>query len=371
MNLTAKTFRGLEPVLAEELAQIGATNIIQLRRAVSFDATKEVLYKANLHLRTALRILQPLQNFKARNENELYNKVFDFDWGTYLTLDQTFAVDAVTHSDFFNHSKYVALKVKDAIADKFVKKTGRRPSVDVERPNFIINVHISQDTVTISLDSTGESLHRRGYRTADHIAPLNEVLAAGMLLLSGWKGDKPLVDPMCGSGTIVLEAAMIAGNIAPGLKRKEFGFMHWGNFDKELWDKIKAEAQAMIVPPKTHIAGSDIQMKFVDLARQSALDFNIKSYIHFSCSPFADLVPPAPKGFIVTNPPYGERMKPRDIIDLYQSFGNQLKRQFTGYEAWIISSNFEALKQVGLKPSVKHTLFNGPLECKFLKYSMY
>lgn len=371
MNLLAKTFQGLEPTLASELEHLGAWNIKQLRRAVSFDANKELLYKSNLHLRTALRILQPITTFKARNEKELYDQVFKYKWSNLLKPSQTFAIDAVAFSKIFTHSKYIALKTKDAIADHFRKHEGKRPNIDTENPDLLINVHIARDQVTISLDSSGDSLHKRGYRQGDHRAPINEVLAAGMVLLSGWDKKQPLLDPMCGTGTILMEAAMFAANIPPNMNRKKFGFETWNNFDEALWIKIKDEANSQILVPKVKISGSDLNAKAIDIARRSALDFGLKQHIHFSQEDFLNKEKEWPKGLIIMNPPYGERIKPKDIINLYSGIGNQLKRSFSDYEAWMISSSIEALKNVGLKPSKKITLYNGSLECKFEKFDLY
>ena len=371
MNLLAKTFQGLEETLANELESIGAWNIKTLRRAVSFDANKEILYKSNLQLRTALRILQPISNFKANSEKELYQNIYDYNWSHLLSANQTFAIDAVTFSDIFKHSKYVALKTKDAIADHFRDKQGKRPSVDVLSPDLLINVHISKNKVSVSIDSSGDSLHKRGYRTGNHRAPLNEVLAAGMVLLSGWNKDLPLVDLMCGSGTILMEAAMIATQMPPNLNRKKFGFERWNNFDSDLWEKIKKEAKEAMVTSNVKIYGNDIDSKSIDIARQSALDFGLKQYINLKIYDFKHYHPEKKNGVIITNPPYGERIKPKDIINLYRELGNCLKKSFTGYDAWIISSNMDAIKNIGLKPSQKITLYNGSLECKFEKFSLY
>jgi putative N6-adenine-specific DNA methylase len=371
LNLTAKTFQGLEEVLAKELEEIGAWNIKILRRAVSYDANKEILYKSNLHLRTALRILQPISSFTARNEAELYKNVYDYNWTELLKNTQTFAVDAVTYGEIFTHSKFAALKTKDAIADHFRNKQGQRPNVDIENPDLMVNVHIAGDKVTISIDSSGDSLHKRGYRAGNHKAPINEVLAAGMILLSGWDKERPLIDPMCGTGTIVMEAAMIAANIPPGMNIKQFGFERWNNFDAELWKRIKEEANVKITQPRTKLLGSDIDSQSIDIARQGALDYKLKQYIKFEIADFNSLTPDWKNGFIITNPPYGERMRPNDIITLYKNFGNTLKRNFAGYQAWVISSNIEALKNVGLKPSKKLSLFNGSIECKYECFNLY
>ena len=371
MKLIAKTFKGLEEVLAGELTALGAKDVKILKRAVSFESNKELLYKSNLWSRTALRILQPLTTFKAKNEYELYEAVKAYNWSPYLNVDQTLAVDAVVYSRFFKHSKYVALKVKDAICDQFRDATGKRPSVDLVRPTLLLNVHVAEDQISISMDSSGEPLNRRGYRTKDHPAPINESLAAGMLLLAGWDGSVPFLDPMCGSGTIVMEATMIAAKMAPNIRRKEFGFMRWNNYDAELWQRIVDEAKAGEIKPKVRIFGSDIAVRAIDISRQSALDFGLKQYINYSVSPFRDTVPPSRKGLIVMNPPYDERLKERDVVRLYSEIGTQLKHAFCGWEAWIISSNFEALKFLALKPGVRHNLYNGALECRYQQFKMY
>ncbi|ASB50558.1 THUMP domain-containing class I SAM-dependent RNA methyltransferase [Alkalitalea saponilacus] len=371
MKLVAKTFHGLEPVLAKELEEMGARDIKILKRAVSFESNKELLYKSNLCLRTAIRILQPLTTFTARDEQQLYEKVKAFNWAPYLRNDQTLAIDAVVFSKYFQHSKYVALKTKDAICDQFRESTGKRPSVDVERPNLLINVHVAEDKFTLSMDSSGEPLNRRGYRGGEHPAPINEVLAAGMILLSGWDGVRPFHDPMCGSGTIVMEATMFAANMAPNINRNEFGFSRWNNFDPELWKNVLEEVKSKVKRPECRITGSDISKKSIDIARQSALDFSLKQYIDFQVSPFSETHPIGKGGVLMMNPPYDERLKTKDIVVLYEGVGTKLKHEYTGWEAWIISSNLEALKLVGLKPSEKHTLFNGALKCGFHKFGLY
>ena len=371
MKLIAKTFHGLETVLASELEALGAENIRILKRAVEFEGNNEVLYKSNLWLRTALRILLPITTFKARNEAELYKQIKAYDWSRFINNNETLAIDAVVFSKYFNHSKFVALKVKDAICDRFVEKTGRRPSVNLESPNMMLNVHVAEDTFTISLDSSGAPLNRRGYRTKDHPAPINESLAAGMILLSGWDGSTPFFDPMCGSGTIVMEAAMIAAGIAPNLKKTDFAFMRWRDYDAALWKRILEEAQTSIKTPEVRITGSDIAVSAIDVARQTALDYGLKKYINLAVSSFNEMRAPGKNGTIIMNPPYDERLKSRDIVKLYTDIGTHLKHNFSGWDAWVISSNLEALKLVGLKPAEKHTLYNGSLECRFQKFSMY
>ncbi len=371
LKLLAKCFHGLEDILAKELEDLGATNITKLKRAVSFDGNKELIYKANLWSRTALRILQPLTTFRARNEDELYKQIKDYKWESYLNVDQTLAIDAVTFSRFFKHSHYAGLKAKDAICDRFRDLTGERPSVDVDNPNLLINVHIAEDRVSISLDSSAEPLNRRGYRTKNHPAPINESLAAGMLLMAGYDGSRPFLDPMCGSGTIVIEAALIAANIAPGLKRKSFGFMRWNNFDKELWQKLLDEAKESERYPQFNIGGSDISPRAIDIAKQTTLDYGIKQFIDFRISAFKDAEKNGRNGLIVMNPPYDERLKSKDIINLYGEVGNKLKHTFTGWDVWVISANFDALKSIGLRPEERNILFNGSLECRFNKYNLF
>jgi putative N6-adenine-specific DNA methylase len=309
VKLIAKTFFGLESVLASELEAIGASNIRLLKRAVEFEGNDEILYKSNLWLRTALRILLPITTFKARTDDELYRNIKAFDWSKYLSNNQTLAIDAVVFSRFFTHSKFVALRAKDAICDRFVEKTGRRPSVDLVSPNLVLNIHVAEDVVTISIDSSGDPLNRRGYRTKDHPAPINESLAAGMILLSGWDAKTDFLDPMCGSGTIVMEATMIAANIAPNLQRKEFGFMRWNNFDAPLWNKLKEEAKAVVRTPEVRINGSDMAVAAIDIARQTSLDFGLKKYINLAVSPFNEVRHSTRTGVIVMNPPYDERLK--------------------------------------------------------------
>ncbi len=371
MKYIVKTFQGLEPVLEKELEVLGASEITLLKRAVSFEGDQTVLYKANLYLRTALRILHPIHEFEASNEEELYQAVYDFDWSPYLSLKTSFAIDSFTHSNLFKHSKYVALKTKDAICDQFRKKTGARPNVDRLNADVRLSLHLSHKTFKISLDASGESLHKRGFRGTDHRAPINEVLAAGMVLLSEWDGDCTFVDPMCGSGTSALEAAMIAKNQPPNLLRHRFGFQNWNDYDADLWEQIVKEAKKNILRNKQNIWASDAKKRAIESARRAAENAHLHNCIKFNSRSFQDLDAPSDKGVLIINPPYGERMAVEDIGQLYKDIGNHLKQYFSGYEAWIISSNKEALKYVGLRPSKKITLFNGPLECKFQKYELY
>ncbi|TRX66520.1 class I SAM-dependent RNA methyltransferase [Carboxylicivirga sp. M1479] len=371
MKLLIKTFHGLEEVLAEELREIGAKDVTPIKRAVTCSGDKELMYKANLHLRTALRVLVPIFTFKAENEDELYKNIYDYDWSAYINEDSTFAIDAVAFSDFFKHSKFLALKSKDAIVDQFREKSGKRPSINIEKPDLQINIHVSHDQFTVSLDSSVESLHRRGYRDPNHKAPLNEALAAGMLKIAKWHKDIPLLDPMCGTGTILMEAAMMACDMPANYKRKHFGFMSWGDFDKALWEKVYSEAESKIRYPKVNIVGGDNNAQAVDMAKTASLDFRLNRQIRIVRSNMEDHMPTAPRGMMITNPPYGERLTKDNIDEFYKKIGTHLKRNYTDWQAWIITSNFDALKQVGLRPDSKYTLYNGPLECKYVAYDMF
>ncbi len=372
MRIVVKTLFGLEDVLAQEIKELGGKDIDVSKRAVAFYGNKRLLYKANYCLRTALRVLQSAYAFKAYNEQELYEKTRAFRWSAYMSVNQTFAVDSTVFSKNFTHSKYVALKVKDAIVDHFRKECGERPNVDTENPDVRINVHIAGKDVIISFDSSGESLHKRGYRNRTYKAPINEVLAAGMLKIAGWNKDIPLYDPMCGSGTILLEAAMLAKEIPAGKFRDKFGFMTWNNFDKELWDEVKAEANAKICSPEMQLYGSDILTLAIDIAKESALNMGLTSTdIKLQRKSFERFVPLTKHGMLISNPPYGERITKEDIDAFYKLIGNRWQEAYQGFTCWIISSNMQAYKHVGLKADQKMTLFNGALECEYRKYEIY
>ncbi len=371
MEFIAKTLAGLEPVLAEELQQLGASEVLPVNRAVRFEGDKALMYRANLELRTALRVLVPVYQGKAQNEEALYRLIREVDWSQYMGVNDTLAVDAVTNSDFFRHSKYAALKTKDAIVDQFRDKSGRRPSVNVYAPRLQVNVHIYKDEVTIALDSSGESLHKRGYRVSTVEAPINEVLAAGMVLLSGWKGEQPFIDPMCGSGTILIEAGLIATRRAPQLTRERFGFMRWPDFDEGLWNSILDAARSRIIKAPHPLQGSDKDFKAVRLTEQNASLAGLDGQVAVARKKFEKLEPEHPNGVLIMNPPYDERLEEDDIGALYEMIGDRLKQAFSGYTAWMISSSGEGFKRVGLKTSKKHILFNGPLECRFAAYELY
>lgn len=369
-ELIAKTFQGLEEVLAQELTELGASNIEIGRRMVSFTGDKAMMYRANFCLRTAIRILKPIKHFSAKTADEVYEAVKSIEWENYLDNMSSFAVDAVVFSNEFRHSKFVAYKVKDAIVDYFREKTGNRPSVRINNPDVSFNIHVAEDQCTLSLDSSGESLHRRGYRQEQVEAPLNEVLAAGMILMTGWRGECDLIDPMCGSGTIPIEAALIARNIAPGVFRKEFGFEKWKDFDQELFDSIyNDDSQEREFNHK--IYGYDNNPNANEIATHNVKAAGVTKDVILKIQPFQQFEQPAEKSIIITNPPYGERISSGDLLDLYQMIGERLKHAFTGNDAWILSYRDECFDQIGLKPSVKIPLFNGALECQFRKYQLF
>lgn len=368
--MIAKTFMGLEPVLANELTQLGAKNVQVGRRMVSFTGDKEMMYRANFQLHTAIRILKPIKHFKALSADDVYEGVKDIDWTEYLSLDKTFAVDSVVFSEEFRHSKFVAYKVKDAIVDQFREKTGNRPNISVSNPDMRLHIHIAEDQCTLCLDSSGESLHRRGYRQESVEAPLNEVLAAGMILMTGWRGETDFIDPMCGSGTLLIEAALIARNMAPGLFRKEFAFEKWPDFDADLFDKIYND-DSQEREFAHHIYGYDVDIKAVNTARLNVKAAGLTSDITVEEQDFKNFTQPKEKSIMVTNPPYGERISTSDLLGTYKMIGERLKHQFTGNEAWVLSYREECFTQIGLKPSIKIPLFNGSLECEFRKYQMF
>jgi len=370
-KMVAKTFKGLEEVLYKELKGIGATSIKKGIRMVEFEGDKEMMYRANFYLRTALRILKPIAEFKAQDEDELYQAVKKTDWSIFFDVKSTFAIDSVVNSKYFSHSKYVALKVKDAIVDQFRDKFGKRPYVETDEPDIRLSVHITNDLCTISLDSSGESLHKRGYRIKATKAPLNEVLAAGMILLTGWDGKSTFIDPMCGSGTILIEAAMIAHKIPPGIYRKRFGFENWNDFDDGLLQTIYDE-DSQDEHVNTTILGYDVSEVAIRIAEENCKNAGLHRMISLQVKDFEQLVPEnTPQGVVVTNPPYGERLVKDEIEVFYKMMGDQFKNNFPNFNVWLLSSNMQAIKNIGLHPDHKLTLYNGPLECKFLKYSIY
>jgi putative N6-adenine-specific DNA methylase len=371
MKFVAKTLYGLENVLAEELVSIGATDIQKVNRAVTFSGDKKLLYRANYSLRTALSVLMNIADFRIRSKDDLYRGGSGIEWDRYLDADDTFSIVPVVNSPHFSHTGYPGLILKDAIADYFRKKSGRRPSVDTVDPEVLINLHISNDTVTVSLDSSVIPLFKRGYRQGSAAAPLNEVLAAGILMIAGWNASSSLTDPMCGSGTIPIEAGLIACHIPPGRLREFFGFQRWKDYDEELFGKMRYEADHEIISSSVRIACSDISEKAAEQARSNISRAGLSDYVSVKVADFSSLSAEDESGFLFLNPPYGERLKPDEIDNLYNMIGTTLKHNFPGTSAWLITSNKESLKRVGLKPAKKYILFNGALECILVNYKMY
>jgi putative N6-adenine-specific DNA methylase len=370
-KMLAKTFFGFEDLLEQELKQMGAQDVEKVNRVVHFKGDKGFLYKANLSLRTALKILVPIHSCHVNSEQALYQAAYDFPWNTYFSTNETIAIDSVVFGETFTHSLYVSQKVKDAIADQFRAATGVRPSVDLKHPDVRINVHIDRDQCTFSLDSSGASLHHRGYRTATNIAPLNEVLAAGLIQLSGWDLRTDFLDPMCGSGTILIEAAMLSCNIPANINRKEFAFEKWSDWDEDLYLTIEEAQLNKIQGLVGSITGFDKAPSAVEKAKDNIRNANLEEFISIDKDNFFY----TKKGddsplHIVTNPPYGERLE-GDMNELYKNFGDTLKQEYTNTQAWMITSNLEAMKHVGLRPSRKIKLFNGKLESKLLHYNIY
>lgn len=371
MKLFIKTFKGLEEILSQEIESLGGKRIRLEKRGVSCEGDKEFMYRCNLHLRTALRVLIPVEEYVVHTEKDFYRKMKKVPWSKYMDINQTFAFDAVVHSRAFNHSKFIALRAKDALVDQFRENYDMRPNVDTTDPEVRFNIHIAEKKVILSLDSSGYSLHKRGYRTARHLAPINEALAAGLILQSGWHGEKPFIDPMCGSGTIAIEAALIAKNRAPRLYSESLGFTKWNDFDNTLWTKVKDDAQAQEKEVKVLIKGGELSQDFVEMAERSVERMKLENEIQIKHISFFDAVGENEGGVLITNPPYGERLEEEEIDALYKKIGDQMKTNFKGYQAWIISSNMQALKFIGLKPRRKIPLMNGALECKVHQYELY
>ncbi|MDP2336143.1 MAG: THUMP domain-containing protein [Bacteroidota bacterium] len=365
---TATTMAGLEEVLAQELIEIGADEVQLARRSVYFSGDLKLLYKANYCLRTALRILVPIDSYKIHSADDLYQRAKNFKWEELFGVDQTFAIQSTIFSDLFNNSMFASLKLKDAIVDRFRYKLGDRPSVNSKNPDILINLHIANEVCTISLDSSGESLHKRGYRLDQNEAPMNEVLAAGLIRLSEWDRQSDLIDPMCGSGTIAIEAAMLANGIYPGKIRKNFCFKNWRSFNPELFQQMEQEAQPVGLP-LVKISASDISRRNIDIASKNADEAGVGSLIDFKVSDFKLLEPSSEKPFLLFNPPYGERLTPDDT-NFYGMIGERLKHHYTNATVWIISTH-QCLKSIGLRPSRKISILNGSLECSFRKYELY
>lgn len=371
IHIIAKTIEGLEGVLEQELRQLGAGHTEVLTRAVAFDGNLELLYRVNYCSRVALRVLAQIEVFQARDAEELYRRARDIRWEDVMQVNQTFAVDGVVSQSKITHSGFLALKVKDAIVDRFRQRTGRRPSVDPDRPDILVNVHLFRERCTVSLDSSGSSLHLRGYRRGMLEAPISEVLAAGMIYLSGWDRKSPLLDPMCGSGTILTEAMMMAGNMPAGHFRRRYGFQNWPGFDPGLWRNVKDGCDAGIRDPGKLFFGSDRDEKAIDITGRNIASIGMENSITLEIKRFEELDAPFPSGTIITNPPFGERLKVEDLVGFYRMIGDVLKQKYRGYAAWILGSDPESLKFIGLRPSRRIRLLNGPLECRFVKFELY
>lgn len=369
-ELIAKTFMGLENVLAQELTELGANNVQIGRRMVSFTGNQEMMYRANFQLHTAIRVLKPIKHFKARCAEDVYEEIKNIDWSQYIEKGKTFSVDSVVYSEEFRNSRFVTYKVKDAIVDQFREKTGTRPNISISNPDIRLHIHISEEDATLCLDSSGESLHRRGYRQETTEAPLNEVLAAGMILMTGWKGDTDFIDPMCGSGTLLIEAALIARNMSPGLFRKEFAFEKWPDFNQELFDSIyNDETQEREF--NHHIYGYDIDTKAINIAQLNVKAAGLTKDITIEKADFKNFKQPENPSILITNPPYGERISTPNLLGTYKMIGERLKHEFINNEAWILSYREECFEQIALKPSIKVPVFNGSLECEFRKYAIF
>lgn len=372
-KMLAKTMHSLEPILAKELRNLGAAKVKEGVRNVTFEGDNGFMYKANMALRTAIRILKPYKSFKIRNEHDLYKEIQKIHWEEFLFTDKTFAVNSTVSSVNFTHSHYVSLKTKDAIVDYFRDRYDARPSIDLKHPDLFINIHIQNETCTISFDSSGDSLHKRGYRDRTNIAPINEALAAGLLLLSGYDGTQHLIDPMCGSGTILIEAAMIAVNFPPNLNRKEFAFEKWNDFDVELFKKIQDSLIAKIRDTERKIIGFDKAPSAVRKAQDNINNADFSEFVTIENEDFFKSEHPfeGERTLVLFNPPYGERLEV-DIPVFYGKIGDTLKQSYSGVDAWLITSDFQnGLKKVGLRTSKKIQLYNGALECRFVKYEMY
>ena len=370
-EIIAKTLFGLEEVLADEIRKLGGTDIQILTRAVRYTGDQELLYKSNYMLRTAIRILKPIASFRIFNDHQLYRYVKRIEWEKLMGLQDTFAIQAVTNSEIFRHSKYIALKSKDALVDRFREVHGSRPNVDTKHPDLRIHVHIDDKECTVSLDSSGSSLEKRGYKTEQTEAPMSEVLAAGIILLSKWDMKSSFIDPMCGSGTLPIEAAQMACGMPAGNSRS-FAFEKWRDFDRGLWKKIKDDVAAHLQTPECQIQGFDNDTRAVDIARSNARRASVDEYITFEHADFLTSEPSIDGGVLIMNPPYGERLEEKDEMDsFYGDIGTHFKHHYSGRTAWILSSNFGALKHIGLRPTRKIKLFNGQLECSLRKYELY
>ncbi len=368
----AKTFSGLETVLAKELTDLGAEEVFVLKRAVAFNGDLQTLYRTNICCRTALSILRSLHKFSFENKDSFYEQMRQIDWSSFFDKGKTISVIPVAHnSEVFNNTMFLAQLSKDAIVDHFQEKYGSRPNVDTQNADIRISVHVLNKQCSVSLDSSGEALFKRGYRKAGGPAPINEILAAGLIMLSEWDMQSPFIDPMCGSGTFSIEAAMMSANIAPGAERKKFGFMQWHDFDNRLLQAEQEEAQKKQQKVQAEIIASDIKGFMLDHTRLNIMNAGLMGSIKVQRNDFFTFRPPYEKGWVILNPPYGKRMSHIDIRELHQNIGEALKHRFTGFKAGVISAETEAMRHIGLKPSRKTIVYNGPMQCTYNIYDMF
>jgi len=370
-QIVVSTYAGLEEVLAKELQVLGGRDIERHTRAVSCTGDKGFVYKANFSLRTALRVMVTLNNFKFRDDKGLYDGVKEVEWSSFINPDQTISVRCTLSSDAFTNNLYPALKAKDAIVDYFREKTGNRPDVDRQDADVQVSLFIHERTCTVQLNSSGASLHLRGYRQDVDKAPMSEVLAAGLILLTGWEGPRPLVDFMCGSGTIPIEAALIAARIPPGVFRDKYAFEKWPDFDEELFTTIRNKQVERIAETPVKIFGNELVRRVADKAKENVEAAKVEDIVTITSMDYRDFEPPVNGGIVITNPPYGEKLEQEDLQEFYKEMGDTLKRRYSGYTAWIFTGTPEAHKWVGLRPSRKIPLFNGAIECRFMKYELF
>lgn len=370
-EMKVTTFFGLEEILAEELKKLGGRNVEIFKRGVSVTGDMGFLYKANLCLHTALKVVIPIARFAANNEQELYDNIKSIEWERFISMNDTLMVESVANSEIFTHSLFISQKVKDGIVDRFRERAGKRPNVDLIHPSFRLYVHIYRNEVSLHLDSSGEPLYKRGYRSDINEAPMKEVLAAGLVKLSGWEKHLQLIDGMCGAGTIAIEAALWANNIPPGYYRNEFGFMRWQNFDEKLYDTIFESSIQKIKEDKVEIIANDIDSATFKKAITNTRNAKVDDVVKCNNQSFFDMMPTRGGGVVILNPPYGERLPVEEIEKLYKEIGNKLKKDFRGFNAWIITSSPEGVKSIGLRPSRRVHIFNGSLECRYLKFELY
>ncbi|HQQ94001.1 MAG TPA: class I SAM-dependent RNA methyltransferase [Bacteroidia bacterium] len=370
-EIKVTTFFGLEEVLAAELKKLGGRDVQVFKRGVSVLGDMGFLYKINLCLHTALKVLIPITKFRAENEQELYAIIKQIPWEQYISEQNTLMVESVVNSEVFSHSLFISQKVKDAIVDRFREKSGKRPSVDLMLPDLRIYVHIFRNEVSLHFDSSGEPLFKRGYRADKGEAPMKEVLAAGLVKLSTWEPHQLLIDGMSGSGTIAIEAALWAANIPPGYYRNEFGFMRWRAYDEALYHKVYESSIAKISEQNTQIIANELDERMIQKIQANVRRAKVEDAVNVNRQSFFDMIPPRKSGILILNPPYGERIPVKEIEEQAKEIGNKLKKDFKGFTAWIITSNPETIKSIGLKPSRKIQVYNGALDCRFLRYDMY